>query len=217
MRAIVCSVFTLLSLSIVGQELPLGYISHFQTDFLGTKPDKNILFSGNLAYKLSKGTITLAEKADSSEGFSVGAMLLIDNNIFGDFIATTQFRYGTTEVDSLSGVIFIAGLKDSLNYYFIRMTEKGASFNRVYKGVESEIKYDSSLVIRPDKLVTLRIIRDIMTRSLTIKYNGVRVSFSDPNLVMGYIGVGTSGYELKINNIKVWAPTSIVRPANVFR
>lgn len=217
MRAIIWCVFSLLSVHIYSQELPLGYISHFHTDFSGSRLDKNILLSGNLDYKLSKGYIIINEKPDSVPGFPIGAMLLIDNNIFGDFITTTQLSYSAERTDSLSGIVFLAGLRDSSNYYFIRLTENGASFNQVYKGVQSEISYDSSLAILPGKLVSIRITRDILTRSLTIKYNGSKVSFTDPNLVMGYIGFGTSGYIMKINDIKVWAPTSIAEPANVFR
>ena len=143
--------------------------------------------------------------------------MLIDNNIFGDFITEAQLSYSGEEKDSLSGIIFIAGLKDSTNYYFVRINEKGAFFNQVYKGIESTILHDSLLAIQKNKRVTLRVTRDILNRSIQINYNGSKVIFTDPNLVMGYIGFGVSGYLLSINSIKVWAPTSIANPAGVFK
>lgn len=199
------------------QELPLGYISHFETTFSKTLLDQNILLSGNSAYKLSRGKIELSESNDTIAGFKPGATLLIDNNIFGDFITELTFSYNGEKSDSISSLFFIAGLRDSANYYFVRINENGAYFNQIYKGQETSISHDSTLSIEKNKLVTMRITRDILSRSLNIKYNGSEVIFKDPNLVMGYIGFGVSGYKLSINGIKIWAPTSITIPANVFR
>ncbi len=207
----------LMVVCVFGQELPLGYISHFETSFAKSVLDKNIILSGNTDYKIVKGKIEMRETNDSILDFKPGATLLIDNNIFGDFITETQVSYQGVSNDSLSGIFFIAGLRDSANYYYVRINDKGTYFNQIYKGEESNINYDSTLAIQKNKLVALRITRDILNRSLVIKYNGSEVTFIDPNLVMGYIGFGVSGYKLNIDKISVWAPTSIATPAKVFR
>lgn len=200
-----------------GQELPLGYITHYENSFNSTKPGKNTLFSGNTNYKVSNGKIELTKVNDTIYDFATGATMLVDNNIFGDFIAKTELNYSGETNDSLSGIVFIAGLRDSSNYYYVRMNEYGAYFNQVYKGVESTIEYNPTLIIPKNKTITLQITRDILTRSIQIKYNGSEAEFTDPNLVMGYIGFGVSGYTLGIDNITVWAPTSIAKPVGVFR
>ncbi len=58
----------------------------------------------------------------------------------------------------------------------------------------------------------VRVTRDILNRSVTFILNrdvNKQVSFSDPRLVMGFVGFGTLTTQSSIRNINIWAPTVI--------
>ena len=208
-------VFNILS----AQNLPLGYIKHFETDFSGTTIHKDLLFSPSVDEEIHKGTLQLKEKLeqDSIVQFVPAAVMFIDNNIFGDFISELVFKVNIESTDSTAGAYFIFGLRDRDNYYFVRLNSNGAGFYKMYKGGVSLVSIDSSFVIESGKYTRLRIERSILERSIALNTGTKEIKLSDPNLVMGYFGMGESGSMLLVDKIIVWAPTSLDRPLNIFK
>ncbi len=213
--SVLLSLFSLLILN--GQELPLGYISHFSSSFNEKKIHKDISLPKGASYELKDGHLQLKENKAALWSHIPSSAFIIDNNVFGDFIAEIKIRcQEPLGEDSLRGIFVITGLKDSSNYYYVQINCSGAYFNRVYNGTKELVRFDSSLVIQQNQWLTLNIERNILKRNLSIECKGVKSVFKDPYLVMGYLGFGIQGYSLKVNEIDVWAPTSISRPVRLF-
>jgi hypothetical protein len=212
---LICSV--LFSQFLNGQDLPLGYIEHYKLNLNSKAINDQLLTSAHTESKINKGVCFLTEKIDSLEAFNPSATFLVDNHIFGDFILDLSLSIQSVDTDSLSGLYFIVGLRDSTNYYFIQLNAHGAFFNKMYKGQVSIIDVDSTFILKEQAWHKVRITRDILSREILIVTGKQQVSFYDPNLVMGYLGLGVQDYSLAINKLIIWAPTSISKPAPLFR
>lgn len=218
MRSFLITLTLLLAVFILkGQNLPVGFISYFETDFSELQLHKDFLLSPAAQFKINKGILTVSEKPDSVYSFLPPASIIINNNKFGDFIAEMRINQSGAIADSIGGVYLITGLRDSLNYYFVRLNEFGASFNRIYKGKQSVISHDSAFKIPANTWITLRIERDILTRTFTIATGTQKLICTDANLVMGFYGFGVKNKNLQIDKILIWAPTSIANPAPIFQ
>jgi hypothetical protein len=216
MRIIALIGFLSFTIGISAQNLPLGYIPHFQCDFSDKVLPKDLLFSPSISHSLKNGVLLLQNNPDSVVMFEPSAAMLIDNNIFGDFITEITLTNNSASSDSTSGVFFIIGLRNRENYYWVKLCNAGAEFSKMYKGKTDIISSDSGFVIPNNKPVKLRIERNILERSIVIKYQQAQVKFTDPNLVMGYFGLGTNSSKLGIDKITVWAPTSLAEPLTIF-
>ena len=65
----------------------------------------------------------------------------------------------------------------------------------------------------------VRVARNIVNRSVKVYVDNMKnpvITSVDPELVMGYIGFGTFKDPGCIDNIKIWAPTSIPEEAVFF-
>jgi hypothetical protein len=199
------------------QNYPLGFVKNFEAVFIKEKLATQFVLSGNTSSLLKNGIWYTEVKKDSLEQFMPSAVILIDNYVFGDFIADINFQFKSINNDSLSGLYIIAGLRDSSNYYFIQLSNKGASFYKMYKGEVSLIKNDSLFVISENNWQNMRITRDIITRTVQIDIKNQSLEFADPNLVMGYLGLGIQGSKLAMKKFVVWSPASISKSATIFR
>lgn len=215
-KSLLLLIIVLFSQCLHSQDLPLGYIVYFQTDFNSKKIPEEILLSGNSKSKLEKGWFILSEKNDTAKQFVPNAVALVDDNIFGEYIATFQLKPELTNSDSASAIYLIFGLRDSLNYYYVTMNEYSTNFCSMYKGINKIQLVDSSMTLQNNVVKTFTVKRNILERKITIANNGNEVSFTDPNLVMGYFGFGVEKAVLAINKITIWAPTSIKVPAPLF-
>jgi hypothetical protein len=204
------------SVFIHSQDLPLGYIVHFEANFSSPRMPGNFLFSKHSMRKVDKGWFNLSEKQDSVPSFYPGAVALVNNNIFGEFIASLKLNPKVNKADSSSAFFLIVGLRDSLNYYFVKMNSSASIFCRMYKGKISTLTTDSTLVLDNNKPVNLLVKRDILNRAVIIEKNKQAIHFTDPNLVMGYFGIGVENSSVAIDKITIWAPTSIDQPAPIF-
>jgi hypothetical protein len=198
------------------QTLPLGYINHFETDFSGNILHKDLIFSPSADLKIVNGIAYLQQNPDSVPQFEPSAAMLIDNNIFGDFISELTLIDYSIAKDSSSGTFLIFGLRNKENYYLVQMNTTGAAFYKMYKGKVDKIAHDSAFVLPKGKSVKIRIERNILERSLTIKMQGKQVEFTDPNLVMGYFGIGANTSKVGIDKLIIWAPTSMDEPLKFF-
>jgi hypothetical protein len=210
-------ILILLINNLYSQKLPLGYTTYFQTSFTDPKPDTTLLFSHDAHARINKGLLSLTEKPDSIRLFFPPATVMINYNIFGDFIAELKINQTGASVDSSDGFYLITGLRDSLNYYFVRIGEYGSSFNRIYKGKLSTVTIDSSFALPANTWTTIRIERDILSRTFTIKSGTKKMVCTDVNLVMGYFGFGVKNKKLIVDSIIIWAPTSMAVPAPLFK
>lgn len=202
----------LLTPLIQAQQMPLGYTRYFDLKTSGSRLNE-VLISGPGTVKTYSGNLfKLQERTDSADNFVPPALALLDNYIFGDFIALIRLQAKIVENDSISDIYLVAGLRDSSNYYFIRLNQNGAGFFKMYKDQVSSIAFDTTFKPLWQNWQDIRLTRDILTRSLTIECTGFRTQFSDPNLVMGYIGIGVDGCILQTQQFEVWAPTSIQAP-----
>jgi hypothetical protein len=210
------ALFLLSQLIVNAQEQPLGYIKYFEAD-LSKKQNHQFITTSQTVSKTDKGIMYCESKTDSVIRFTPSAVLLVDDFIFGDFIAQTKVKITANDSDSLSGFYIVTGLRDSTNYYFLQLTIRGAWLYKMYKGEISLIQSDSSFILKDNEWQNLRINRSILTRTIQVKNNGTLIEFNDPNLVMGYIGVGVCDYKLQLNKLSVWAPTAISQPTGIFK
>lgn len=216
MRILIIFAASFIFSAIRSQNLPVGYINYFESDFSTITLNKDLTFSPSASFKIENGILTIKENPDSVSSFVPPAAMFIDNNIFGDFISEIVL-VSNANSDSLSGTFFIFGLRNKDNYYFIQLNSAGASFNKMYKGKISEILHDSSFVMPLGKNVKIRVERNILERSITLKIHSKEAKFTDPNLVMGYFGIGTSRSKLAIDKINIWAPASLDGPLQIFK
>jgi hypothetical protein len=202
------------------QKYPLGYKKYFETSINKEKINNKFIFSDNTNSTVSNNIWYLEEKYDTSVNSNTiiipPALSVIENHIFGDFIADLNLKITSTEHDSSSGVYFVIGLRDSSNYYFIQVNNNGASFYKMYKNNISLINKDSSFTLTSQYWQRLRISRNILKRTIDIETRNQKVTFTDPNLVMGYLGLGISSYKLALKQFVVWAPTAISKPSTLF-
>jgi hypothetical protein len=216
MRIIPVLFFALIFGRLTAQNLPLGYITHFQCDFSKPPYDTNLIFSSRANAKIENGVLLLSNCSDSANTFTPSSAMLIDNNIFGDFISEITLTGKQNLTDSLASIFLICGLRNNLNYYLLKLNNQGAYFYKMYKGKLSSISSDSSFIIKTGKPLKMRIEREILGRSICLKAQGKTSVFTDPNLVMGYFGLGVEGSKLFIDKIIVWAPTSLAEKAPLF-
>jgi hypothetical protein len=203
-------------LPIAAQNLPIGYISYFHSDFTDKTLPKNIVNSRATILKPENGVLSMKSISDTNVAFFPPQVMLIDNNIFGEFISEIEFT-SQAIADSSSGIYLIVGLRNRENYYMVRFNTHGAGFSKMYKGKITDISFDSSVCISTGKKIRMRIERNILERSILIKLQGKTLTFTDPNLVMGYFGIGSENAILTIDKLSLWAPSSIEEALTIFK
>ena len=202
-------------ISVYAQDLPIGYVSYF------SDKANNQLFINKISsctpehWNISKDkscTILYPVKADSLQPCSVCLMTgIIANMIFGEYIMEFDFYPANNPKPDSSGFCFISPVKSSDTYYACVFERDSVSFYYINKNIPEKT---GSKVYFPilNKWNHIRVTRDILKRSISFVFNNdaeTRITFSDPRLVMGFVGFGTWETESKIKNINIWAPTVI--------
>lgn len=198
------------------QEFPSGYIKYFESKHNNVKNQTQYINSPQSKSKELNGIYYMEVKKDSIISFTPPAIFLVDNLILGDFIADVSVKTNAELNDSLSGLYILSGLRDSANYYFLQLNNRGVGFNKMYKGEISLIKHDSSFTLSQEVWHKFRIKRDILNRTISIETKNSFIEFKDPNLIMGYFGFGVNNYTMAMKNLVIWAPTAINKPSNIF-
>ncbi|NJK86193.1 MAG: hypothetical protein HC906_09685 [Bacteroidales bacterium] len=114
-------------------------------------------------------------------------------------------------------VLFVAGMKDTLNYYAVTLNANGNKPSDILLvngtgKVSVATESNGSGKITPATWHKIRIKRDIISRSLQFYLDDMKtpaVQTNNKRLVMGYIGFGSANSALAIDNIKIWSQTSI--------
>ncbi len=197
------------------QELPLGYINYFSHNcnnetlfnFLLPEYEQDWLIvkqDGQNVLQIKPSNDTL------SKSYMVSRAVL-NNIILGDYILEFDVKTAIPENSDTAGSCFLGPVKAKDIYYSLIFSKDTLRFSSIKNdSVQScTSKSYTSLKASWNKV---RIERNILSRSLHVTINNNqqnRLSFSDRDLVMGYIGFGTQHSTTYLRNIRLWAPTAI--------
>ncbi|MFO7655549.1 MAG: hypothetical protein R6W78_00625 [Bacteroidales bacterium] len=213
---------------IISQGLPEGYILQYQQDFTNKISPEEFRFSAPDLFDVKTGKVTgFLQMSPVPQKDSVlnrqDNLFIVDNIIFGDFILEVNAM--STEPVTETGLSFYFGVKDTLNYYCLRiLTHTGENDTLLFaklKGRHKKIdtKTNSAIAWVPGKWHKLRIERDIVATSLKLYFDNMKtpcIVMVDRTFIMGYIGFGPGATTTRISNIKIWSQTSIPQPAKFF-
>ncbi len=222
---IINSLFILASYS---QELPLGYIVQYSQNFSGKDALKDFSFSNPDYWSISKDRnnyyLEFSEKAGYSDSAGRPNMLaIISPHMFSDFIMELDIMT-TGEGQADRSICIVYGFKDTSNYYYIKLASKGSEDSHnvflVNKEVLTKISANTSIDInlQNNKWHRVKVIRNILEKTITVYFNDMInpvMKAKDRTLIMGYIGFGSAGSVGKIDNINIWAPTSVPGEADI--
>ena len=183
------------------QKIPLGYIvqysnkcdnDNFLKDLLPEHPENwKILHLKHLQGAWVSIPDSLPETfANISKG-------VLSPQIFGDYIMEFEFRFYNRVSDSAL-FTFLGPVKSPNSFYFMDQGQLGATNNLACS-------------VRTQQWNKVRVERNILKRRTNIIVNGDfehKLTFTDKNLVMGYVGFGSNASCL-LRNIVIYAPTSI--------
>ena len=214
-------------LNLLSQNIPEGYILHYQQDFSKPKSVDEFRFSVPESLKTgsekNKHFIELNNKNLLDSAFQPAAVSILDNFIFGDFILEANIKpVGETNAPY---IWVLLGIKDSLNYYCLNISPlPNDSVNTVYallRGKERTISYriDRDFSWNLNKWHKIRIERDIVNPSVKIYVNDMSVPYmeiTDRTFIMGYVGFGVTSGAVRITDLKIWSQTTIPEPADFY-
>jgi len=213
---IIVFIFLVTVAPVYSQDLPVGYINYYNQSARNDQFISSMTVCRPEYWKMSNdksATIISSPVEDSSgnENFSVN-MGIIKDMIFGEMIMEFEFMPGTNvPSEDISGFCFICPAKTADTYYTSVFGNDSVSFYYIKKNIPERIAVNA-LSVKPRAWNHVRITRDILHRSVTIVLNkdfSRRIVFTDPRLVMGFVGFATINTECSLRNIKVWAPTTI--------
>jgi hypothetical protein len=212
----------LIILASFSQELPLGYIVQYSQDFSGKEALSDFSFSDpgywRVAGNKSNYYLELSEKpgyADSSG--QPGMLAIISTEMYSDFIMELDImKEGEEQAEN--GICIVYGFRDPSNYYYVRLASKAiADTHNVFlvrKQVLTKITTSTNPgnTLENKKWNRVKVIRNILEKTITVYLNDMTnpvLTAKDRTLIMGYIGFGTAGTMGKIDNVNIWAPTSV--------
>lgn len=211
-------IFALLSLMIhvkSQENLPIGYISYYNNDAKNDQFLNSLTLCNPEYWNLSKdksGTVISPLSSDSLGLLQPhGNLGMLKDMIFGEFIMEFEFMPGPTDTNAISGFSFICPAKTSDIFYATLLTADTIYFYYYNKNVSERLDA-LPLNIKPGAWNHVKVTRDILKRSLTFVVNkdeAGKAMFSDPRLVMGFVGFSTIGTRSVIRKIRLWAPTTI--------
>lgn len=217
MKNAIYLLFLIASQIVSGQAYPLGFAKEFEANYSPKTMNKQFVYSAGTVPKMANMQCHVNYVADSAENLLPNGILLVDNLVLGDFVSNISLMKNSLDADSLSGLFFLCGMRDSSNYYFVQLNSYGASFYKMYRNEVSLIDADSSFILNDKTWHNLKVSRDIGTRVLKLESGKMKTEFYDPNLVMGYLGLGITQTCLSFKKFEVWAPTAISKPTLLFR
>jgi hypothetical protein len=151
-------------------------------------------------------------------------MAIINRHILGEFILEVDLMQTGPEGEGRDMCIFFS-IKDSLRYYYIHLAAQANDSSHGIFLVKNAPRYrvsdwqSAGITWGIHKWHKVRIARNIVNRSVMVYCDNMKnpvMTSRDPELVMGYIGFGSFNDPGCIDNIKIWAPTSIPEEANFF-
>lgn len=213
------------------QQLPVGYIIQFQENFsksaainqfeFSNPTDWGIAHSGKSYFLQYSGNIkdTLQEVHQQNIALLAGYM-------FSDFILEADVKVSAKMNSPEAKMYFYLGLKDTAHYYGVQIGENiDTSAQQIFvinNGIRRTLSTNENKNVEwnDGKWHKIKVIRDILAKTIKVYFDNMSVPVieaTDRTLIMGYVGFGASGAPLSIDNIKIWAPTSIEQKAGLFK
>lgn len=215
-RAFLLALVLILSSSsqLYSQHLPVGYITYYsqkgnQPDFLKTlviKPTSGIVINKEKTFAVLKPMVN-----DSvSQMLTPFCRGIIADKIFGEYIIEFEYKIQPGLLDNSAGFCFLGPVKSDNTYYTTIFSNDTIAFLYFDEGtiIKNETAASNSIRIGWNKV---KIQRDILGRKLEITLNNnIKdiITFTDRDLVMGFVGFGTQNVTSCIRNINIWAPTA---------
>jgi len=210
-----CLLISLLCTNLAySQQLPVGYISYYSqrgntSGFIETLAMNH---PGNFEISKDRTSTLLKPFRNDSAGIELppASKGIIADIIFGEFIIEFDYKLQSGIIPSNSGFYFLCPVKSDNTYYALAFSSDSLSFFYANNGSVTNRKQVPDLKVNTG-WNNVRIERNILSRSLSITLNGDDIHkaiFTDPNLVMGYIGFGTHNLSSYLKNVNIWAPTA---------
>jgi hypothetical protein len=207
--------FLLISCQLLySQQLPVGYIAYYSQK--GNNPEflKSLVINQPQGFEINKDKTyaVLNPFTVDTTGNSLAPACrgIVADKIFGEFIIEFDYKLQPGNLSNLSGFYFIGPVKSANTYYAIAFSDDSVSFFFADEG--NVINLDNTGGIKMNSgWNKVRIKRDILNRNMQVTLNGDinhRTTFTDRNLVMGFIGFGTEDITSYLKNINIWAPTA---------
>ena len=223
--------FTLLSsIPMSSQTIPEGYVLIYEQNFQSAKAFEDFRFSDPEVWKLNKiKENRFLEFTTDSIGYtpayySPKNICILSGHIFGEFILEADIMQPAKEYENGDICVFFS-VKDSMQYYYVQLANIADAYNHgiflVKKDSCKKVSSDQNngINLSDAKWHKVRIVRNIVNRTVAVyidNMNTPSITARNPELVMGYIGFGSFDDDGRIDNIKIWAPTSIPDEATFF-
>jgi hypothetical protein len=222
--------FSLVSLTLSSQTIPDGYILVYQQNFSSDTALKDFRFSSPGSWKINnvKGNrfLECTGQTQYDPGFlSPGIIGIIHGHMLGEFILEADLMMTGPEKDDRDLCIFFS-VKDSSHYYYIQFASQANDSAHGIFLVKNAPRcrvsnwQSAGIIWGNQKWHRVRVVRNIVNRSVTVYFDNMKnpvMTSKDPELVMGYLGFGSFNDAGYIDNIKIWAPTSIPEEAIFFQ
>ena len=211
------------------QSLPDGYILLYHQNFSTDTAIKDFRFSNPGSWKINKikenRFLEFTDQTQYVPGFrSPTIMGIIAHHIFGDFLLEADIMQTGREYERRDMCIFFS-VKDSTYFYYIHLASQANDSSHGIFLVKNAPRYKvsdwqtSGVSWGNEKWHRVRVERSIVNRMVTVYFNDMKkpvMTTKNPELVMGYLGFGSFDDSGRIDNIKIWAPTSIPEEVNIF-
>lgn len=197
------------------QELPIGYINYFahnchdETLFNFLLPEH--IEAWMIVKEEGNSVLRIKSAEDSLVNSFPKSRCVLNNLILGDYILEFDIKTNLLPGSDTTGFCFLGPIKSKEIYYSLLFSKDTIRFISVHNdSILTQI--NTSIPSMKSSWNKIRIERDILHRTIHITLNNDKqhiVSFSDRNLVMGYIGFGSHLTTSYLRNIRLWAPTAI--------
>jgi len=224
----------ILPLSLSAQVLPPGYILQYKQDF--TKPAAlgDFWFSRDSLWRISTlqgnaflhaDAVPLDSPLDSAWGDErnsargdhnapIANRAVLKNRIFGDFVLEADVRLPES---AGADAFLLLGMKDSTKYYFIRLSADSAISPGIFlykngRVTALPLRISQPALLKPAVWQKVRVERNIVTRLMRVYVGNLSapvMETKDYELIMGYIGFGAAEGAVRVDNVRVWAPTML--------
>ncbi|MBN1413653.1 MAG: hypothetical protein JW973_01025 [Bacteroidales bacterium] len=222
-------VYWLIPILSFSQSLPDGYILLYQQNFSASAAIKDFKFSDPASWEIKSNKenrfLEFTSHTRYVPPFRSPAILgIVTQHIFGDFILQADLMQSNSETEHSNICIFFS-VKDSSHFYYIQLASgsddsthgiflvKNAPRCKVSNWQTSGINWGNG------KWNRVRVERSIVNRIVNVYFNDMKnpvMTTKNPELVMGYIGFGSFDGSGRIDNVKIWGPTSIPQDAGIF-
>jgi hypothetical protein len=219
----------LFSATLFSQTIPKGYILVYQQNFSSDAALKDFRFSSPDSWTKNTVRENRFLECNGQSRYepgcpSPGIMGIIDRLILGEFILEADLMTTGQEQEERDLCIFFS-VKDSSRFYYIHLAAQVNDSTHGIFLVKNAYRYKVSnwqndgISWENQKWHRVRVVRNIVNRSVAVYFDNMKnpvMTSRDPELVMGYVGFGSFNDPGCIDNIKIWAPTSIPEEANFF-